>query len=41
MLEHEGETNFTMRVKGYFKTALARQVAEAVWIRRRGEKEQS
>ena len=43
MLEHEGELepNFTMRVKGYFKTALARQVAEAVWIRRRGEKEQS
>ena len=25
-----------MKVKGQFRTALARQVAEAVWIRRRG-----
>ena len=42
MLEHNGELepDFTMKVKGYFKTALARQVAEAVWIRRRGEREQ-
>ena len=37
-LEHNGEPDphFHMKVKGFFKTALARQVAEAVQIRRRG-----
>ena len=38
IMEHEGamEPNFCMKVRGYYKTALARQVAEAVMIRRRG-----
>ena len=38
LLEHAGEPdpNFQMKVRGFFKTALARQVAEAVYIRRRG-----
>ena len=38
VMEHGGnkELNFCMKVKGYYKTALARQVAEAVMIRRRG-----
>ena len=42
-LEHGGSTDlkFHMKVRGFFKTALARQVAEAVLIRRRGEREQS
>ena len=37
-LEHNGEPHphFHMKVTGFFKTALARQVAEAVHIRRRG-----
>ena len=37
-LEHEGEPEpkFQMKVRGFFKTALSRQVAEAVYIRRRG-----
>ena len=37
-LEHIGEPdpNFHMKVRGFYKTALARQVAEAVYIRRRG-----
>ena len=38
MMEHTGEQEpkFNMKVRGYYKTALARQVAEAVLIRRRG-----
>ena len=38
VLEHGGEPapDFQMKIKGYYKTALARQVAEAVFIRRRG-----
>ena len=38
IMEHGGEQepNFHMKVRGFFKTALARQVAEAVLIRRRG-----
>ena len=38
LMEHEGEQepNFHMKVRGFYKTALARQVAEAVLIRRRG-----
>ena len=38
VMEHggTGEPNFYMKVRGYYKTALARQVAEAVMIRRRG-----
>ena len=38
LLEHAGEPdpNFHMKVRGFFKTALARQIAEAVYIRRRG-----
>ena len=38
MMEHGGEQepNFHMKVRGFFKTALARQVAEAVLIRRIG-----
>ena len=37
-LEHGGDQNpnFHMKVKGFYKTALARQVSEAVHIRRRG-----
>ena len=37
-MEHgrEQKPNFIMKVKGHYRTALARQVAEAVWIRRRG-----
>ena len=37
-MEHKGEgaPNFSLRVVKYYKTALARQVAEAVRIRRRG-----
>ena len=39
-MEHKGEgggaPNFKLRVVKYYKTALARQVAEAVRIRRRG-----
>ena len=37
-LEHNGEPNpnFQMKVRGFFRTALSRQVAEAVYIRRRG-----
>ena len=36
LLEHGGEQkpNFFMRIRGHYKTALARQVAEAVMIRR-------
>ena len=38
LLEHGGEQkpNFFMRIRGHYKTALARQVADAVMIRRRG-----
>ena len=37
LLEHKGEPpHFSMRVTGSYKTALARQVGEAVRIRRRG-----
>ena len=37
-LKHDGEPrpDFHMKVRGYFKTALSCQVAEAVYIRRRG-----
>ena len=28
----EQKLNFIMKVKGHYRTALARQVAEAVWI---------
>ena len=41
-LEHGGaDPRFTMKVIRFFKTPLARQVAEAVRIRRRGGKERS
>ena len=37
-MEHcAAPANFQMRVAGHFRTALARQVGEAVRIRRRGE----
>ena len=38
LMEHGGEQgpNFNMKARKYFRTALARQVAEAVLIRRRG-----
>ena len=37
VLEHEGrEPSFTMKVIKFYKTPLARQVAEAIRIRRRG-----
>ena len=38
VMEHGGEQkpNFFMKIRGYYRTALARQVAEAVMIRRRG-----
>ena len=37
-MEHKGEeANFVMKVLGSHKTALGRQVSEAVRIRRRGE----
>ena len=38
VMEHGGEPkpNFFMKIRGYYRTALARQVAEAVMIRRRG-----
>ena len=39
VMEHGGKEqkpDFRMKVRKYFKTALARQVAEAVLIRRRG-----
>ena len=38
VLEHGGEQKpeFFMKIRGFYKTALARQVAEAVMIRRRG-----
>ena len=39
--EEEQEPKFVMKVIKHYKTALARQIAEAVRIRRRGEKEQS
>ena len=41
-LEHTGEPEpkFTMKVFKYYRTALGRQVAEAVRIHRRGEREQ-
>ena len=37
-MEHKGEDapNFSLRVVKHYRTALARQVAEAVRIRRRG-----
>ena len=37
-MEHNGEPdpNFHMKIRGFYKTALARQVAEAVYIWRRG-----
>ena len=40
-MEHkdEGAPNFSLRVVKHYKTALARQVAEAVRIRRRGGRE--
>ena len=40
-MEHkeEGVPNFSLLVVKHYKTALARQVAEAVRIRRRGERE--
>ena len=38
LAEHPGrEPNFTMRAVKYFRSALTRQIAEAVRIRRRGE----
>lgn len=40
MMEHNGEqANFTMRVVGSHRSALSRQVGEAVRIRRRGGRE--
>ena len=41
LAEHHGrEPNFTMRTVKFFKSALTRQIAEAVRIRRRGEQGQ-
>ena len=38
VMEHDGrEPLFAMKVGKFFKTPLARQVAEAIRIRRRGE----
>ena len=37
VMEHQGEeADFVVRVEGTFKTALTRQISEAVRIRRRG-----
>ena len=37
IMEHEGrEPSFTMKIVKFYRTPLARQVAEAIRIRRRG-----